>query len=1049
MTQSLDGEEESRSADFLLVSTKKKKNKRKHAETKACGSAILGEESHVTHVLDYRLPLNSKEHRKRKKRHRASQSESSEIVIDVLQSFSEPEHSYQKSLPTTGLDGKEQSCMIDTLNVGVKDQKKKKKSKEGESETCTEVVFHEDQYGTHILDYQPSLDDKEHRKRKKRRQDCQSQVSEEVLQIVHNISEPIHQKGWHGNGQAEKAGSVIAFSGTDTTSNSADSAVELTQISNGMHEDDGSREHSSRENDLEKGNGQGASKVRKHKKKKTHSKEKESGTVVSTENEVAEPLDEAFKTKKRHKKKKLKTRTAEGVGSSLEAGDGDPLNDLFISINASCIGLQETAEDGSGCRSEHPSEQNGSERDTVKWAHKSKQLINKERIGSLGEEDPSTETSENVLVTEHRKKRVKKKKRRDESVGEEPPLADSSADGSKDDTMQPKHKPKKSKLQTVPTEEEDATSAVSATELSKEPVKIKKKHRTTKEQDGVHVSRKSGKKKKVKEQTASGEHEMPQSVIDSEMWVDQGDLGQVQPSAGSGGLQEVISSEHMDTTMHDTALPNSLADEPEAPPITTAEGRTPVQKTPKGKKNKRKSGREEQPSAVEERLDVTLEEENAHTRPPDESQEAGDEEEEDWGSSREQEYEKSLCLLEELIPNIRSKNRNFINSLIRYDLQRLLCFREQGVAVRYGRFSAWENEQIKKNMAHYLEVTGIDLEDKVLHTYRYPEESQAVVRLKRQYPLGDYIGVGIPRPSALVQGRAMKMFDPYNYKGRYSKDEIEELKRHHATCGNSWNEISTRMARSNLSLALKFSQLRNSSNVGTWSKAERRRLVQAVMDLFIGSRSPEELEKMQSAVAESTTGEIPLLVREQLYKGISWVEVEAKVGTRNWMQCKLKWNTILTKRMTRGVKVYNGLSALQAKIRLIQRLYESQVEDSSELNWEELAKCIGDVPPAYAQMKFYKLKARNVPFWHTKTFPEIVDYLYEEKLPVFQNMLEKMKRKTAATETVQETQGAFRLTDIFQVSDGENSEPEDDALPPAGKDHTPNHSEQLVTTPAN
>lgn len=52
--------------------------------------------------------------------------------------------------------------------------------------------------------------------------------------------------------------------------------------------------------------------------------------------------------------------------------------------------------------------------------------------------------------------------------------------------------------------------------------------------------------------------------------------------------------------------------------------------------------------------------------------------------------------------------------------------------------------------------------------------------------------------------------------------------------------------------------------------------------------SLEELNEVDSRLQEAPEGRLSI-VREKLYRGISWIEVEAKVETRNWMQCKSKW----------------------------------------------------------------------------------------------------------------------------------------------------------------
>nr|XP_021497553.1 transcription termination factor 1 isoform X2 [Meriones unguiculatus] len=286
-------------------------------------------------------------------------------------------------------------------------------------------------------------------------------------------------------------------------------------------------------------------------------------------------------------------------------------------------------------------------------------------------------------------------------------------------------------------------------------------------------------------------------------------------------------------------------------------------------------------------------------------------------------------------------------------------------------------------------------------------------------------GKGIARPWKLVYYRAKKIFDVNNYKGRYNEEDTKKLKAYHSLHGNDWKKIGAMVARSSLSVALKFSQIGGHRNHGAWSKAETQRLIKAVEEVILKKMSPQELRELDSRLQEDPEGRLSI-VREKLYKGISWVEVEARVETRNWMQCKSKWTEILTKRMTHGGFVYRGVNALQAKITLIERLYELNVNDANEIDWEDLASAIGDVPPPFVQAKFYKLKAACVPFWQKKTFPEIIDYLYETSLPLLKEKLnKKMEKKDSQIQTPLAPKQDFLFKDIFyydEDSDGEGLE---------------------------
>ncbi|XP_008842181.1 transcription termination factor 1 [Nannospalax galili] len=382
--------------------------------------------------------------------------------------------------------------------------------------------------------------------------------------------------------------------------------------------------------------------------------------------------------------------------------------------------------------------------------------------------------------------------------------------------------------------------------------------------------------------------------------------------------------------------------------------------------------------------------------------------------------------LQEFIPDIKERAATTIRRMYRDDLGRFKEFKAQGVAIRFGKFSVKENKQIEKNVQEFLSLTGIETADKLLYTDRYPEERALITNLKRKHAFRLHIGKGIARPWKLVYYRAKKIFDVNNYKGRYNEEDMEKLKAYHSLHGNDWKKIGAMVARSSLSVALKFSQIGSQRNHGAWSKAETQKLIKAVEEVILKKMSPQDLKELDSRLQENPEGRLSV-VREKLYKGISWVEVEAKVETRNWMQCKSKWTEILTKRMTHGGFVYRGASALQAKINLIERLYELNVEDVNEIDWEALASAIGDVPPSYVQIKFYKLKASCVPFWQKKTFPEIIDYLYETSLPLLKEKLNKMmKKKDIQIQTPSTLKQDFLFKDIFYWDDGSEGEEGED-----------------------
>ncbi|XP_004174394.6 transcription termination factor 1 [Taeniopygia guttata] len=371
--------------------------------------------------------------------------------------------------------------------------------------------------------------------------------------------------------------------------------------------------------------------------------------------------------------------------------------------------------------------------------------------------------------------------------------------------------------------------------------------------------------------------------------------------------------------------------------------------------------------------------------------------------------------LEEFIPHVKNISDCSIKKMAGRDLMRFKEFKKLGMAIKFGRFTQKENKQIQKNIEEFLALTGIDSAEKLLFTSRYPEDKDTIHRLKTEHNFCEKISEGIPRPWRLIYYRARKMFDPNNYKGRYTKEEKEQLKKYQALHGNDWKKISELMSRSNLSVAMKFSEIKSPINYGPWTKEETQRLIKAVKDVMRRKLRTENPSSLSSL--EQSNGDL-WIDRELLHQTLPWTEIETKVGSRYWRQCKQKWNSILTRILTEGQQLYKGTNRLQTKITLIKRLYETNAEDANEVNWDELSMAIGDVPRSYAQSKFYRLKVSSVPLWKRKTFSEIIDYLYEKKLPELEEKLrEEGNRGSFDNLAASQQQKAFRFSDIFDSSE--------------------------------
>uniref|UniRef100_A0A8C6YED2 Transcription termination factor 1 n=1 Tax=Naja naja TaxID=35670 RepID=A0A8C6YED2_NAJNA len=368
------------------------------------------------------------------------------------------------------------------------------------------------------------------------------------------------------------------------------------------------------------------------------------------------------------------------------------------------------------------------------------------------------------------------------------------------------------------------------------------------------------------------------------------------------------------------------------------------------------------------------------------SETCSEEEEEDVYALDKEQLENARKELEEFIPRAKTLADSAIRQLAKRDLARFRELKKKGLAVRFGVFSQAENNLLTENIEAFLEESGIETAEKLLFSNRFPEEEVEIKRLKYKYLFCERIAQGIARPWRLVYYRARKMFDPQNYKGRYTKKEERKLFKYHAMYGNRWKKISELMNRSSHSIALKYSQMVEDSNLGPWTKDETYRLLQTLRNIL-----KVKVKGLDSALDNKDSKGALTLLRENLYKNIGWMKVAAQVETRSWRQCKRKWMSILTKKMM-GKSHFHGLNNLRFKIDLIER----------------------NVPPDYVQSRYYTLKTSYVPFWYEKTFPEIIDYLFEETLPTLKETHERVAQRQRAPQEERSCKTSFRFDDIFQ-----------------------------------
>ncbi|XP_045580228.1 uncharacterized protein [Salmo salar] len=236
--------------------------------------------------------------------------------------------------------------------------------------------------------------------------------------------------------------------------------------------------------------------------------------------------------------------------------------------------------------------------------------------------------------------------------------------------------------------------------------------------------------------------------------------------------------------------------------------------------------------------------------------------------------------------------------------------------------------------------------------------------------------------------------------------------------GNKWVKISQLTGRSEITLMKRFSQIFKSS--GTWElnimtlnplpdilfhsyflDIYYQRCLNNAPACLVGFFS-HKLRSLERGRTEETNGS---RARPPAGTGGSWQrtchhqERQAvqqhpldrcvpRVKTCHRDQCRMKW-----------------LNAMQ-------------VEDSADIDWEEIAHTVGGVTPiCYVQMHYHKLKVAKVPLQQSMSFCEIIDFLHSSVLPQFEELLCHSQAESGETESRDDRRELFLLSEIFENED--------------------------------
>ncbi|KAL6460255.1 hypothetical protein MHYP_G00320140 [Metynnis hypsauchen] len=237
---------------------------------------------------------------------------------------------------------------------------------------------------------------------------------------------------------------------------------------------------------------------------------------------------------------------------------------------------------------------------------------------------------------------------------------------------------------------------------------------------------------------------------------------------------------------------------------------------------------------------------------------------------------------------------------------------------KQGMWSKEEIDILMNNIDNYLKNRGIQ------------DPTEIIFEMSKEERKDFYrsIAWGLNRPLFAVYRRVLRMYDNRNHVGKYTQDEIEKLKDLRQKHGNDWATIGAALGRSASSVKDRCRLMKDTCNTGKWTEEEERRLAEVVHELT-GTKAGDVVTQ-----------------------GVSWASVADMVGTRSEKQCRSKWLNYLNWKQSGGTEWTK-----EDDINLIHRIFELEVEDENEINWDLLAEGWSSVrSPQWLRSKWWTIK---------------------------------------------------------------------------------------------
>eukprot|EP00793_Prasinoderma_coloniale_P000286 PRCOL_00005270-RA len=243
-------------------------------------------------------------------------------------------------------------------------------------------------------------------------------------------------------------------------------------------------------------------------------------------------------------------------------------------------------------------------------------------------------------------------------------------------------------------------------------------------------------------------------------------------------------------------------------------------------------------------------------------------------------------------------------------------------ALKGKRFSKEEDDALKAAIVDFLKDKGMPSNDEGIRS----------LLKKGSKTVGAWgqLAEGVPgRCAKACLQRAQRKFDQFNYKGKWTKEEEERLRKfvEKSSGRPSWVVIGAQLERNEKAVANKWREIKLGENrkKGRWSEDEKTKLEQLVKESL--ARQGKTLEPNSTTVLLNASN-------QRQRDKIDWTAISDRMGTRTFTQCLEKWYNDIAPKLAANDSEWS----LKEENELLRAMWRTSPGDEGQVTWDTLMK---------------------------------------------------------------------------------------------------------------